>query len=124
MCDGGTRQHKRTVNHVDSGKWFAISTPGVFDDAGGGSRMPKSGAAARVVVREGRQSAPARVAPILRLAVAASLLAPQCAIAAVNVFDPFLRYREDEQKVFFQQLPNETVDPFTGTLSIVQEDLF
>lgn len=62
---------------------------------------------------------------LLQTALAAAVLFPvSTAAATVNVFDPFFRYREDEQKAFFQQLSNETIDPFTGTLSIVHEDFF
>jgi RHS repeat-associated protein len=44
--------------------------------------------------------------------------------AAGDVFDQFFRYTEKEHKAFFQDTPGETVDPFTGILRIVHEDLF
>lgn len=40
-----------------------------------------------------------------------------------DVFDQFFRYTEDQHKVMFEEMPKESVDPFTGTLHIVQEDL-
>jgi len=51
------------------------------------------------------------------------MLAASAARAAGDVFDQFFRYTEREHKVYFAELPGETVDPFTGTLSIVQTDL-
>src|SRR6266404_916164 len=45
------------------------------------------------------------------------------ALAAGDVLDQFFRYTEGEHRVFAQELPGETVDPFTGTLRIVQTDL-
>lgn len=43
--------------------------------------------------------------------------------ASGDVFDQFHRYMEIEHKVFSQEMPGETVDPFTGILRIVQTDL-
>lgn len=43
--------------------------------------------------------------------------------AAGDVFDQFFRYTEKEHKALFSEMPGETVDPFTGTLRIVQTDL-
>lgn len=40
-----------------------------------------------------------------------------------DVFDQFFRYTEPENRAQFQELPGETVDPFTGTLTIVRKDL-
>jgi RHS repeat-associated protein len=40
-----------------------------------------------------------------------------------DVFDQFFRYTETENRVFFQDLPDEKVDPFSGTLHIVRKDL-
>lgn len=40
-----------------------------------------------------------------------------------DVYDQFFRYTESENKVLFQERPGETVDPFTGNLRIVQQDL-
>ena len=42
--------------------------------------------------------------------------------AAPDVFDQFFRYTEKEHKVFFSNLPGETVDPFTGTLRVSHVD--
>lgn len=43
--------------------------------------------------------------------------------AAGDVFVQFFRYTETEHRAFFSELPAETIDPFTGTLRIVREDL-
>ena len=40
-----------------------------------------------------------------------------------DIFDPFFRSSEDEHKVFSEGINGDQVDPFTGTLRIVQEDL-
>lgn len=56
-------------------------------------------------------------------ALALLLLAPSDGYAAGDVFDQFFRYTEKENKVVFEELPGESVDPFTGTLRLVQTDL-
>jgi RHS repeat-associated protein len=43
--------------------------------------------------------------------------------AAGDVFDQFFRHTETRNKVFVHELPGETVDPFTGTLRLIQTDL-
>ncbi len=58
---------------------------------------------------------------LLSVFSAATVSAQQQAVG--DTFDPFFRYTESEHKSFFQDLPGETVDPFTGTLRIVREDL-
>src|SRR5580765_5686739 len=40
-----------------------------------------------------------------------------------DVLDNFYRFVEIKDKHFEPHLPGETVDPFTGTLRIVQEDM-
>jgi len=45
-------------------------------------------------------------------------------LATSDVFDQFYRYVETKNKIIEPHLPGEVVDPFTGTLRIVQEDLF
>lgn len=63
---------------------------------------------------------------MLRFAWAfAAIFAAQVGDAADkgDVADQFFRYTETENKVQFQEHPGETVDPFTGNLTIVQQDL-
>lgn len=55
--------------------------------------------------------------------VLCSFMAPVSASAAGDVFDQFFRYTERDTQALFQEMPGETVDPFTGILHIVQEDL-
>jgi hypothetical protein len=45
------------------------------------------------------------------------------AIAFSDVFDQFFRYTEAEHKEFYDGMPDETIDPFSGTLHIVQTDV-
>jgi len=40
-----------------------------------------------------------------------------------DVFDQFFRYTEKENRAFFSEMPGETIDPFTGTLQLVKQDL-
>src|SRR5258708_25413071 len=40
-----------------------------------------------------------------------------------DVFDQFFRYTETEHRAFYDGLPSENIDPFSGTLRIVQTDL-
>ncbi len=54
---------------------------------------------------------------------AASSVLAGTALAAGDVYDQFFRYTEREHKAYFSEMPGETVDPFTGTLQIVQTDL-
>ncbi len=56
-------------------------------------------------------------------AAALLIASPGRAWAAGDVFDQFFRYTEKEHKAFFEGTPEETVDPFTGTLRIVHTDL-
>jgi hypothetical protein len=63
----------------------------------------------------------------LRLAVSVLLgcaaLLPGASKADGDVFDSFFRYTEKEHRAFSEELPGETVDPFTGTLRVSQVDL-
>src|SRR5262245_56819111 len=55
--------------------------------------------------------------------VGAALAVPAGVRAAGDVQDQFYRHVEVKNKTFEPHLPGETVDHFTGTLRIVQEDL-
>jgi hypothetical protein len=59
----------------------------------------------------------------LVLLLASVIMVPSAALAAGDVFDQFYRYVEVKNKTFEPHLPGETVDHFTGTLRIVQEDM-
>jgi hypothetical protein len=72
-----------------------------------------------------------RGAPAWRFAAATSLVvalggsahAQTVDGALGDVFDPFFRHYEPGNRAAFQELPGETVDLFTGTLRITQQDL-
>ncbi|HZM69435.1 MAG TPA: hypothetical protein VFB95_03600, partial [Candidatus Cryosericum sp.] len=59
----------------------------------------------------------------LAVLVAGVLVLPVALFADGDVQDQFYRHVEIKNKTFEPHLPGETVDHFTGTLSIVQEDL-
>ncbi len=40
-----------------------------------------------------------------------------------DVFDQFYRFTNPENHPFHSEQPGETIDPFTGTLRIVEEDV-
>jgi RHS repeat-associated protein len=56
-------------------------------------------------------------------AVMASTCFAAAAFAAGDVEDQFFRYIQRNHKVFAQELPGESVDPFTGILRVVQVDV-
>ena len=60
----------------------------------------------------------------LAVVAAAMLALPAAAHADGDVQDQFYRHVEIKNKTVDPHLPGETVDHFTGTLRIVQEDLF
>jgi hypothetical protein len=60
---------------------------------------------------------------LLALAVAVPSAARAQQQSTSDVFDQFFRFGDTAHKVYAQEAPGETVDPFTGTLRIVQEDL-
>ncbi len=49
--------------------------------------------------------------------------APAQEQGTLDFADTFFRYTGTQNKAFFSELPGETVDPFTGNLQIIQEDL-
>src|SRR5262249_13524657 len=66
---------------------------------------------------------PSPLVAALAASLSVSVLYEAPALAAGDVYDQFFRYAEKEHKVYAEELPNETVDPFTGTLRVVQIDL-
>ena len=59
------------------------------------------------------------------LAALSALVLPWAPASAdgPDVFDQFFRYADSEHRAFYTGLPDESVDPFSGNLQIVQTDV-
>jgi RHS repeat-associated protein len=62
-------------------------------------------------------------AALLAAAAMAAAVPPVATAEGADAFDPFFRYAEPEHRAAYGGLPDETIDPFSGTLRIVQTDL-
>jgi hypothetical protein len=77
---------------------------------------------AKVTTEASMRKARVRIFLVAAFALTSSITAKQAA-AASDVFDQSFRYAEAEHKEFYDGMPDETIDPFSGTLHIVQTDV-